>query len=166
MVRLALIGVVLSTLSLYAAPYWIQVSSVRADKNIAPSFIMKIKKSGFTYKIVEEQGRKKVRLGSFSQYKEALKTLPKVRCKIAYDAFIVPHTLKKPRVRVIKPTLLKDNPVVVKTTTSQGMPPVVVTVAPEPCECIYDVHLLRKMELENALTYYKHASYYEFNTTE
>ncbi len=166
MVRWAFVTA-LSTLSLYAAPYWIQVSSVTVHKKIAPAFIEKIKQSGFSYKIVEEQGRKKVRLGSFTHYKEALKTLPKVRCKIAYDAFIVPHTPKKaPTTSIAKqPSSVNVGPVVAEPIKVKVAPPKRSDVR-KSCECVYDVHLLRKTELENALSYYKHTPYYEFNATE
>ncbi len=148
------------TLSLYATPYWIQVSSIAADKKIAPSLIKTIKKNGFSYKTVEEQGRKKVRLGSFSHYNEARKALPKIRCKIAYDAFIVPHASAK-STKKLPAVPTKVAPIVMKT--EQEKPPVSVKAPKKSCECVYDVHLLRKTELDKALRYYKKSAYYGFD---
>ncbi len=166
MVRFVLMTI-WSTLSLYAAPYWIQVSSVSADKPISPSLTKNITQNGFTYKVVEEAGRKKVRLGSFSHYNEARKQLPKIRCKIAYDAFIVPHIVSKPK----PPTLssVKSEPVpvapaAVKTESVRKPLPPTTTALSKPCECIYDVHLLHKTELDKALRYYQRSKHYTFKT--
>ncbi len=164
MVRLVFV-LVFSTLSLYAAPYWIQVSSVGKHRHVAPALLATIKKSGFAYNILEEHGRQKVRVGSFAHYKEALQSLPKVRCKIAHDAFIVPHTMVKRAVPVLKKAIVDAKPAVAKVVTSEEKPPLAPQTTAVPCECMYDVHLLRKTELEKALAYYKHAKYYEFNTS-
>ncbi|RUM61910.1 MAG: hypothetical protein DSZ03_07710 [Sulfurimonas sp.] len=151
-----------ASLSLVAAPYWIQVSSVDTKKTVAPSLIDAIKKSGFSYKVVTRSGDKKIRIGAFSSYKEAAKALPKIRCKVAYDAFIVPNVSVKPQAVPVKTKIVeKAVPQNVTATKAVSAPPAVLA-APTPCECIYDVHLLRKTELEKALTYYKKSPFYEF----
>ncbi len=162
MSRFSLVLVALSC-SLIAAPYWIQVSSIKESRTVSPLLLKKIEKSGFNYTVVENEGRKRVRLGGFSHYKEAQEALPKVRCKIAYDAFIVAkNPIRKKAVVTVKKVESEHH----KTAVTANVPktPQVTKKAPQPCDCMYDVHGLRKSEIDRALHYYKAADYYEFGS--
>ncbi len=148
-----------SSLSLYASPHWIQVSSIDSSKSISSSFLKKVKSSGFSYKIIEVNGKKKVRLGAFKNQKEALSALPKIRCKVAYDAFVVTKPLTKPKYIAKKQQIVKKE-VAVEEVMMRGPSPQATAI--KPCLCIYDSHMLHKMEIEDAIAYYKNSTYYSF----
>ena len=147
-----------SSLSLFASPYWVQVSSIKSSENVSPSFLNKVKKSGFSHKVVKEDDRKRVCLGPFKSKKAVMNALPKIRCKIVYDAFIMGK-------HVIKPKLIVKNKAVKKELNVPEMmvlKPLPAVVPPKPCLCVYDAHLLHKIELDQAISYYKKSSYYSF----
>jgi len=154
--KTALILLLTSSLSLFASSYWVQVSSVKSSKDIPEKFINQIKQSGFEHKIVETKGYKQVCLGPFKSKKEAMASLPKIRCKIAHDAFVRGKLVAKtiPKVDVKQ----KEVAVVKEDSELKPLP----KVASKPCLCIYDEHLLHKMEIDRAVAYYKDSSYYSF----
>ncbi|MEA2110744.1 MAG: SPOR domain-containing protein [Campylobacterota bacterium] len=148
-----------SSLSLFASPYWVQVSSIKESSGVAKSFLIKIKQNGFNHDIIEADSRKKVFLGPFKSKKIARNALPKIRCKIARDAFIVGGSVKKAVATLEKKGVAIEDLSNASKKALQLLPKV---VSPKPCLCIYDVHLLHKIELEEALAYYKKSSYYSF----
>ncbi len=158
LMKIVLTILLTSSLSLYASPHWIQVSSIDSSKSISSSFLKKVKSSGFSHKIFEVNGKKKVRLGAFKSQKEALNALPKIRCKVAYDAFVVTKPLAKPKY-IAKQQVVKKEMAAEEVMMTKSLPQV---TAIEPCLCIYDPHMLHKMELEDAIAYYKNSTYYSF----
>jgi hypothetical protein len=154
--KTALILLLTSSLSLFASPYWVQVSSIKTSKDVSPHFLKQIKQNNFEYKILETPQYKQVCLGPFKSQKEAQHALPKIRCKIAHDAFIRGENIAKtaPKAVAAKTEIVKE-----KRAELASLPQV---TAPKPCLCIYDEHLLHKMEIDRAVAYYKDSSYYSF----
>jgi hypothetical protein len=140
---------------LSASPVWVQVSSIKSTADVPTSFLKTIEQSGFEHKIIDDAVHKKVCIGSFKNHKEALSALPKIRCKIAYDAFIVNEP------SVTQPSPPKEEPV--KETITTAIEPLPqLSVAAKPCLCIYDVHFLHKMEIDDMLAYYRTSPFYNF----
>ncbi len=145
-----------SSLSLFASSYWVQVSSIKDTSNISASFLSKVKQSGFNHDIIQADSRKRVLLGPFKSKIEAKNALPKIRCKIAYDSFIVGGSTK----RVVE--TLEEKGVDIEDLSTASKKVLKPATTPKPCLCIYDVHMLHKMELDKALSHYKKSSNYSF----
>ncbi len=146
-----------SSLSLFASPYWVQVSSIEGSKNISASFLSKVKQSGFSHDIIDGDSRKRVCLGPFKSKKTAMDALPKIRCKVAHDAFVVGDFTEKKTKSIVQQKVAKD----LSKSGAVALKPLPKAVL-KPCLCIYDAHMLHKMELDKAVAYYKKSSYYSF----
>ncbi len=169
--------------AVWADTYRIQVLDVKADANVDEAFVERLEASGFSYKTFVQNGRTKIRLGTFDSHVAALMQLHSVRCKVASDAFIVKDEVGVEAMTVEsvpaelaviqKGKAVEEAPKVVAVT--QEMQPVTVekTVQTEkavedpvaeqaPCVCICDKHALRKAEIATALSFYKNSPHYTF----
>lgn len=177
-------GLLLTT-ALWGGEYWIQVLSIDAAGEIEGAFTKRIDKLGYTHETIVESGRKKVRIGTFSDYQKARGSLGAIRCQVATDAFIVeeasiPAVETVPReLAVIRPATMPEKKNEVASSEPKSGPmqaePKAVTVPEQaesgcpkaaPCTCICDRHALRKAEISAALSYYKNSPNYRFDPSE
>ena len=150
--KLTTAAIVLSlAISAWAQEYWIQVLNCEGD--MPKSFEQKLKQNELSYK----RDGNKVLVGAYESYQSAQNAMHMVRCRVASDAFIVPHEAVE-KESVLKPmseeTVMADQNVTQEAET--------VAQAIEPCVCICDKHALRKSQIEQALDFYKNSSYHRF----
>jgi hypothetical protein len=179
-------ALLLAATAAWGSEYWIQVLAMQKGEQVDTAFQKRLEASGYAHKIVEEQGMRKVRLGAFGSYKEALEALMGIRCGVALDAFIVgaetpekvpaarteevPEALAvvKPAADASKADKSEAAPSKVKVEKTQAETEVAETpeaeaAAPEkPCVCICDKHALRKAEIGAAISFYKESPYHRF----
>ena len=136
--------------------YNIQVLSVKNKSSITDEFIAKIKKSKMTYKTVEVDGWRKVKVGSFKDYKGAKKRLKLTKKCIAKDAFVSRNQTIIAKIEAIEikepgPQKELKNKSIKKPTCRYHH------------KYILDKNAKRKLEISQALSFYKNSSYYGFN---
>jgi hypothetical protein len=182
-------ALLLAATAAWGGEYWIQVLAMHKGEQVDAAFLKRIEASGYAHTIVEEKGMRKVRLGAFGSYKEALEALMGVRCGVALDAFIVggeaPGKAPAAATEKVPEALAAVKPAAdaSKAEKSEAAPsekaevhaeapaaepesvktPEAVAAAPEkPCVCICDKHALRKAEIGAAISFYKESPYHRF----
>lgn len=164
--------------SAWGGEFWIQVLSMRQGSSLDAAFLKRIEASGYTHKIVEEGGMRKVRLGAFASYREALEALMGIRCRVALDAFIVGAepsgkvpAVETEAVAAVTPKAGASEAEKGGAALSEKAEEQAAAVetgereeaAPEkPCICICDKQALRRAEIGAAISYYKTSPYHRF----
>ena len=136
---------------LFADGYSIQLMSYRYDSSLTPYFMSIVKRTNLEYRIVEEDGYKKILLGSFGTRHKADVIYKSLHC-IPEDSFVRKLHVKNNMLATVNNKNRKKN----KSTKR------VECTEKEQCRAIKQYDLRRKCEIKEALEYLRNSGYYHF----
>lgn len=175
-----------AVLSYAKTPYWVQVIAVKHPSSLTKQFLAKTKKCYAKYRIVHQNGFKKVWLGSFNSRKNAYNAKKFFQTCLSKNAFIVKGYAKNNSKTAghakVKTVVLATKPV--KTVAAKAINITAGTVslqintkaltqnqtahkqnpAIKKCTVQCQKQQLRQSEIAAAIEFYKHSKYYRFSS--
>jgi len=136
-----------------AEEYTIQLMSYKDDSSLTPYFMKMVKKTALPSQIIEEDGLKKIVVGSFPSKAEAKRVCKTLKC-IPDDVFVRILPQKKAEEKV---KTKEDNTSQKAEVTCPKCPTM------QPCGAYKEFSTRRACEIENALKYLRDSGYYRFS---
>lgn len=165
--KLLLLAMVTAALSAQEK-YAIQVISAEKEASITPGFIAKIEQLSAPYVHKKIEGRYKVFVGEFHNYKTARAYLPEVCSKVSRGAFVVKEgelLAKNPEVQKL---VVKAEAKMLHPFSKEELPEKAAESKEEKGAIAQEVFCqptkkaLREAEITAALSFYKSSSFYTF----